>query len=524
MRNLATADYFNLSGGRDDKSDSIEMPPTKFAEIINAFVERDSLVKRGGYAKQFTTALNGGDAFQGIHMFENNLQQRALVYAVGGKLFRDDLDGSAPTDITGGLTLQSGADYPYQFINYDGEVVGTDKTNPLFMIESLSSNAVSVPSGSASLPLAAGALSFYYHFIIAADITERYDGRRYPYRLRWNNPPFIPDWPDDQFVDLNRNQRIVAMRQHGEYMVIFQERSMWFMSLSSASTGTIMQTEFDFKPLSSQVGAVSDKAIVETEKGLYWLDRKGVHHMPFGQLTQPIYVGKPNEDFWSGLNPERLQHAAGVDMREQNGVLFTMPFSQGQTTNNYGLFLNYEEGSNYGRYRHPAYSLFTGTDSQPFAFNCLQKVLIDGRDRTIAGGYDGFAYLLQEGVLDDEEGVNATIVSPFYAPQGRTRESVWYQLALDIDLESTKTLTLTYTLYNDPTPSTKSISTTNQTAVLGSFVLGQSQIGRDDLGRIIADLDGRSRYLEIRIDIDASQEVFALHGILLYFKPVNLHP
>ena len=525
MRRVAAKEYFNLMGGRDDKSDAIEMPPTKFQEIINMFVERDSLIKRGGYSKRNAAALAGGNAFQAIHEFEDNTQSSALIYAVNGNLFRDDLDGSAPTDITGGLSLAGGQDAQYQFITYDGEVIGTDQTNPLFFIESLTSNAASIPVGGEAMPTKCGALGLYYQYILAGDVTEAEDGVRYPYRVRWHNPPFITDWPHDRFVDLNRNQKIVGFRMHGEYMIIFQERMMWSVQLSSQATSTVLQTEFDFKPLHPQIGALSDKAIVSTEKGLFWLDRKGVYYLPAGRLQDPIYVGKPNETFWSQLNASRLGYVCGAELKEQNGVVFGVPYGSAQTTNNRGIFLNYEEWSRVGRQAHPAYTIFEGTDDQIFAFNVLARAQVSGRDRLIGGGYDGFAYTLQDTTQDDGEGIQAEIRTPFYAPQGRARESVWYQLALDIDLFGSKTVTVEYTLYNDQTPRTVTTSAGNEGALLGNtFILGQSKLSRDDLGRLMLDLDGRSRYIELRFTIGADQLNFALHGILLYYKPVNFYP
>ena len=521
-RSLRVQEIYRLTAGRDDKSDAIELPPNKFQELKNVITIRDSIHKRGGYAKEYTTALNSGADTQRIHQYEDNSQNLRNIYAIGGNLFRDAMDDNQPTDITGGLTLDATRDALYQFINYDGRVIGTDNVNPIFQIPSITDDAEYIDAGGGTdIPKKAGCLALWYGFIIAADVVE-FDNVRYPYRIRWHSPPEVDIWPQDRQVDLNRNQKIVSMRVHGEYLIIFQERTMW-IAMFNPELGGLIQSEFSFKMLDPKIGAVGDQCVVQTERGLFWVDRKGIYFMAAGSLT-PEYVGKPNETMWANLNLSRLKYGCGADLREKNAVVFTLPTGSGQVQNNVAIFLNYEEWARYGITRHPAFSLWEGSTAQGFNFNSMADVIISDRDRVIAGGYDGFVYLLDEGTEDNGQGIESQIKTAYLSPHGRGREKIWYQMAFDVDMKTTKTVSITYRIFNDPVPVTKSITAGNAAAVLGAFTLGTSRLGNDDLGRLRGDLSGRSRYIEIDMTIGTDEATFALHGILVYYKLGSAYP
>lgn len=516
MRRLPSVEYFNLYGGRDDTADAIELDSRKFQEIENFYVDRDSLRKRNGYDKRFTTALESGSPIQRIHQYVDNSDNRRLIYAINGKLFSDN--DSARTNITGTLALSSSKDALFTLLNYDGTLYGTDGVNPVFKSASIDAvAAILVGKEGSALPTVARVMGSFQEHLFLADIDD-VDTLRKPYRLVWNNPPDDTDWPFDRVNDLNRTQRITAMQQHGEYLLIFQDRSLWYASLNLNSAGG--GDQFNFRQLDPRVGCVGQQSVVTTEKGTFFLDRKGMYFIPAGQIGPPTYVGKSMEVLWSGLNFSRLHLAVAAEMPEKNGVLFAVPFGASQQNNNRGIFINYEEWTRAGRDTSPAHSVFTGVSAQLFQFNSLATGIFSGRDRLIGGAYDGFVSTLDETTTDYSEGISATLTTPFYSAGGRSVEKLWYELALDIDLELQKSVSVRVRLFNIPTTDTQNYTEgTTGAAVLGtSFILGNMALSQADFGRIKGRMRGKSRYVELAITAGTSVTSFALHGIILYFR------
>jgi hypothetical protein len=207
-------------------------------------------------------------------------------------------------------------------------------------------------------------------------------------------------------------------------------------------------------------------------------------------------------------------------MPEKNGVLFAVPFGASQQNNNRGIFINYEEWTRAGRDTSPAHSVFTGVSAQLFQFNSLATGIFSGRDRLIGGAYDGFVSTLDETTTDYSEGISATLTTPFYSAGGRSVEKLWYELALDIDLELQKSVSVRVRLFNIPTTDTQNYTEgTTGAAVLGtSFILGNMALSQADFGRIKGRMRGKSRYVELAITAGTSVTSFALHGIILYFR------
>lgn len=521
MRRLSSVTFSRLTGGRDGAASPIDLRENQFQELVNLMVQRNSLVKRSGYSKRYASVLVGTSApVQKAYEYLDNSQTRRWVYAIEGKLYRDD--ATTQTDITGSLTLSNNRDAIYHMVTYDGQIIGTDGVNTPFTIATTSSDATAMAAGQQNqIPSVVRVLAVWKEHILAADITDL-DGVRYPYRVIWNSPINISDWPIDRVNDLNRGQRVVAMVTHGEYLLIFQEDQTWYVSYQPTGSAQL-QSALVFQVLDPSVGAVGAKSVLSTEQGTFFLSRKGPYWIPKGELQPPIYIGKPIEDLWANLNRSRLEYACAGEIPEKNGILFCVPNTAAQTTNNMGIFANYQlwardvEGDT-----HPAYSVFNGPSSQEFTFNCFGQALISGRSRCLGGGYDGFVYLMDDGYEDDGVAFECSFKTPYYNLGDPSREKKLYQAVFDVDLDNNQALSVRLRIFDVAASFTSDLTRTVGTAVLGqTFILGNMTLGGPGIGRLWGRLRGMGRYVELEGTVSTSVALFALRSIGIYFKPLG---
>ena len=399
----------------------------------------------------------------------------------------------------------------------------------MFKIADHSSSAVAVTHGEITTARVIG--KFYEH-VILGDITEKdyvAEGgpqKRYPYRMAWNKPPDATDFASlDRHNDFERGDRIVAFRQHGEYLLIFFERSIWIGSF--ASQGGMVQTEFNFRKLVDRVGCVSAQSIVSTDRGTFWLDNRGPYWLPSGPPSFPRFIGKPLETFWSKVQKARLPYSVGAELSEKDSIVWGVAFNDNQVVNNRAIVANYEEWSRIGREVHPAFSIWAGSTARGFEFNSLSRIFegTNERERLVGGTYDGWFCTLDEGTSDFQlsdgstgAGIEAGFKTPMYWAGDRTRDKIWYNFGFDVDLQTRKTVTVEVRLFNNPTADTTTYTVGTQSPGLGSFIIGESKLASHDLGRIKGALHGRSRYIEMQVSVDANMTAFELHGIYIYFK------
>jgi len=504
------AKLYKLNGGQDDKSDPIEIPPWMFRSLLNFTVQRNSLHTRRGYVKEFQTALNGGATVQRVFQHEVVSNQTFLdTYIVGGSLYA----GASQLDITNGITIASGADVRPVLATWDGKLIGTDGTNlPFIVSDPSSATSAAVLETIRGIPSKAEMVVPYKEHIIYANITDR-DGNVRPYGLLWSNPFDPQNAGADQAQDLNRSQAIRAAVVHNDHLILFQERSTHTMFLEARERSM----PFLFQQIEGNVGCPAFDLAINTEKGTFFIGQpnKGIYHIEPGQPGPPRYISKPLETFFAGVNWSRIRYGWVGEIPEKNLVVFGLPHGTNQTNNNKVICLNYDQWTvDADDDPHPAYSIWQGTATKPLSFASGYTITdADGRSRLITGGYDGFVYLMDEGALDDSEGISAELQTPFY-DLGGGREVILLGLAIDGKLEGgDKTVTINYRTYRSKTSVTGSYTGGVAGSTFGVAVFGASTFGGNIFGTIPAQLKGRGRFFDMTL---RTTDDFELDGITIY--------
>lgn len=519
----------NLGAGMLDRGDTIEIPDIYMAGLWNFYPDQTSFYTRNGYANRYdgiAVPWSANDPVQFIHFWEDNSQTKRIILAIGGKLYRDDMDGEPPTDITGGLTLSSSQDARYSMFTWDGKVYGTDGINPLFYIASGSANAVRLNTLKSDVPQRAGAGATHRNHIWWGDYTDIAPQKNAvrPYgtiHSEIGDPTFY-NAEGGARNDFNRGQKVSRLVEYNNSLYILQNRSIHTARFSPSLGYAQAQTNFFYDQLESDVGLSGAYAIVTTPRGLFFLGERGIYWSPPSVEPQKVkYVGKPVEEFWRNINKARLPYAVGGEIREKNLCIFAVPYGSGRQTNNACIVFNYDSWFQFSNEQdafHPAFCIWDGEGGgNAMLFNAMGKIIdTDGRHRLLAGSYSGKVWELDEGEQDDGKDFRPRFEFPLIG--NPHRETHWHSFILDCDLPKTHLLSAAQTNYDRPLTYYKNITAGSAGAKLDEFVLDVDVLGGDTLGPIRGDLFGESRYTRLRFEL-LSGAPMAVHALTIFGEP-----
>ena len=514
MARRSIGEFYHLNGGMDDKSDPLEIPPHMFRDLTNFTVQRNSLHKRQGYSKNYDSAVNGGEEVQRIIQHEKVSDQTLLdVIVAGGNIY----SGSSQTDVTGDINIVNNKDVKPSLASWDGQLVGTDGTNPPFLFTDPSSDTGVVLSTRNGAPSKAEIVIPYKEHMVFLNLTDP-DTKVRPYGICWSNPFDPSRYGADAHQDINRNQAIKAAVVHNSWLLVFQERSTHLMLLEASANTPDMPFRFD--QIDNNVGCPGKDLCVNTEKGTFFIGapNKGIYYIEPGQPRPPRYIGKPLETFFSEVNWSRIQYGWAEEIPEKNLVVFGVPHGSNQQNNNKIVVLNYDQWSlDADQDPHPAYSIWQGSMSKPLSFNAATRAVdSNGRYRIHVGDYSGFVHTLDNTDADDGESIQALLETPYYPFGSRGNEALFSGMAIDVKLEAEKLVTVTYRAHRSKTTASSSHTGGTTGAVFGTATFGGSVFGGNVFGTIPAKLRGRGRFLDLRLRTQDNTSPFELHGVSFY--------
>ena len=513
MARQVLGEFYHLNGGMDDKSDPIEIPEWMFRDLVNFIVQRNSIHTRGGYTKEFDTALASGEEVQRVFQHEKVSNQTLLDIYIAGGLIYSGTSGTSFTDITNGLSIVNSRDVKPVLITWDGKLLGTDNLNLPFLFTDPSNiaNGVVLDNDLGAPQKAATGVAYKEH-IIWFNLTDHVGNIR-PYSCVFSEPFDPENYGTDNHLDFNRDQAVRATVVHGDWIIVFQERSTSIMWLASGSVDMPFQTLI----LDNNVGCPAQDLSVNTEKGTFFIGapNKGIYWIENGQPREPKYISKPLETFFSEVNWNRIKYGWAQELPEKNLVLFGVPHGIGQIQNNKIIALNYDQWTlDADEDPHPSYSVLEGTATNPLSFNTAAKVVdSNSRHRVLVGDYTGFGYKFDEGATDDGEGITASLASPFYDFGTKGNEKLFLGLSIDGKLDDEKTVTVVYRTYRSGASVSQSVTGGAAGSVFGVATFGSSAFGGNPFGSIPASIKGRGRFLDFTL---RTSESFELHGVTVY--------
>lgn len=518
----------NLGSGVLDRGDAIGLPDGYMSTLFNFYPDQSSFYTRSGYQPRYTGFAKpwGDEPIQAIHFWVDNTQTKRIIIAANGNLYRDDMDGNAPTSITGTLSFSTDKDARFHFVNWDGKIYGTDGENSLFVIESGSANAVLLGKEK-DVPGRASAVGSHRNHIFWGNFTDTdRDRTNRPYGTIHSDIGKPKNYPAQIGVrnDYNRSQTVVALRECNNSLYIFQDGSVHVAQFAPSTSLGHAVTNFNYDQLHGEVGLAAGKAIATTKRGLFFLGENGVYWVAQNTVPErPVYVGKPCEEFWSQVNKARLPYAVGGEIREKNLVVFCVPHGSGQATNNKAIVFNYDSWHQFSsevESAHPAFAIWDGAVGQPFTFNALGKIVdTDGRHRLLGGDLEGNVFVLDEGTNDNGTDFRPRFEFPLIGDP--RRETTWQSFILDCNLPQRQLLQATQVNYEYPASHYQTIDAGTVGAALDAFVLDVDVLGGDTLGPIEGVLYGESRYTKLGFEL-LSGTPMGVHQLTVYGEPGDI--
>tara|TARA_R110000824_G_scaffold135067_1_gene298086 strand:- start:1480 stop:3174 length:1695 start_codon:yes stop_codon:yes gene_type:complete len=555
LLNWKNKGYYDFYGGMDDKEDAIEVPTHLMKHVENGWVNRTSIERRRGYKTRFDGELESGRDSLHAHLHfdevDGIVDTKGILQIIAGSgangvLYYDN--GSTRTDIstTNTVLVENTLDDDIQVTNYNGEMVGCDGVNPMWHSDGTAAGTKTIltditASTGAPFPTKIHCVASFKEHLFIANFTD-IDNSYRPYRILINRPGDITDWPLDTNNDLDRSDRIVAIVPHGEHLLFFMRRNIYWAEYKGSQG--FARAPFHFHSLISGVGAISAKSIKHTQQGTFFLsERGGVWFIPLTETNgagKAKFVGKPMSKFWGTLTGSKRRRIVAINHINRNSLLWLVPVGTGQVYNNRAIVMNYEEWHRDGPQTsgsrgdiYPAFSFFTGEETSdqntPFRFSTGVEIYDDtegtwetilcnlGKTYDFDNPTDPVEYDATEG-----NGIRMIVNTPFYSPGGRANKKIWRQVTLDASMKLATPISLKQLNYNSP-----HVITRNPTGVAyghtlgssGTFILGSSILGSNQDGSIIANMEGSSRYTQFVIDTGVLTHNFSMHGIVLYYTP-----
>ena len=269
------------------------------------------------------SSLNSDATIQGIGYYLQADGDDWLLAVAGNKLYQNtSTSGGAWTDITGAVTIDSGANNFWDIFTYGDKVVGfgglVTSPNPAWTWTG-TGNAAAL----ANAPAAYGAFSAnnrIFAFRTAAA----------PSSVFWNIIGDPTDWTGTGsgsavIGSLNDNQKVTgAVVLSTNYVLVFKENSTYQMVISSAP--------FPVYSLYDSVGAAGKKAIVNVDGKVYFITSDGEMKATDGETLESFPPFADN--LWSSIPSSRYPYIVGFRQKGRDYDWLVWCVTLSGTTNN----------------------------------------------------------------------------------------------------------------------------------------------------------------------------------------------
>lgn len=256
----------DFTGGLNLRADAFQLARNESPELMNVDVD-----PRGGFRLRGGVAPWGADAdgeVRALLPFKTTSSAFQVVAQVGNG-FKWSTGGA--WSAAGALTRTGLArstvfkDRLYIVTGADGDVIRWDGSSATAIAVPAYNENIEAPTtaGDGKMPRAK-CIATHMGSVFAGNITE--GATAHPNRVRWSHPNFPEDWRALDFIDIDvghDGDEITALVPFGDRLLVFKRRSI------HAIYGAPPEGLQVF-PVSAEVGAPSQEAVVATDIGIYF--------------------------------------------------------------------------------------------------------------------------------------------------------------------------------------------------------------------------------------------------------------
>lgn len=374
---------YDFTGGLNTKSPPMVIKLNEASDLQNInILPTGGFIKRNGNSFFNGVAMSSGSAVHGLGYFRTTLSSDYLMAICGTKLFKsDNLDGTMD-DITGSLTITTGADkiWTHSQMNNLSIFVGGGPDAPIKW------------NGSGNGAVLGGTPPNGEFGIVANNRFFIGNTASNPSRIQWSILGNPEDWSGagsgSQDVSLNDGDTLVGASVVGiDTMLLFKQNSIHMLNIRTSP--------FPLYPLFTGVGAISKRGIVNVDGVVYFITAEP--RMKATDGTNVISFPDSIDNIWDGLNKSRLKYIHGIHNRRLRQIWWFVS-NEVSTTNNLCIVWDLERKC---WLRHT-----TGYKMNVSDFTA---------DRTIyCGAYDGKIYKQDDEDSSNDVSEGVTVINAFW--------------------------------------------------------------------------------------------------------------
>lgn len=513
LYNYIFTNFFTLTGGLNTVKSAISFTPEDARDIQNIdFFPIGGIQKRSGYAKLNSSALSANSC-TGLYMarFSTSggtnlalLVNDTKIYKMSGSL------GGTWTDITGGLTITTGANNIWNFdILNDTVVLGNGTDTPIQVSSAGTATALSggtIPFTKFQFPVQHR--GYMWYFVPTVSGVTQYDRG---YFSDINNPTTFTTLSSgaNQYVNVGVGQGgiVTGAVDYKTYLYVFKRSGIFQVTYQptrvNSSGETFPFTEFP-NPVVPGVGTQSHRSIVkfttpEThptpgQELVFFIDQFGVPRIFDGTTTisfasKIAYSRDTTILSLSDMDRTRNPYSFSINYPSKNRILCFMSKTNSQQDTVW--VLDYSTGFSISRYK------FATT------FNCgalFEKST--GDFKPYLGDYAGTVYETDSGTTDNGSAIVDYYVTGDVYNKSPSLKSKWYFCDLrGTTGSSTQNIKISYFLNSSDNPTFFDIKTLADAGTTwGSFIWGQANWSFKTMKNITSEINSESKTLRIRIE------------------------
>lgn len=497
MRRSKPLRISDFSGGLNTTSPNTSIQINQALDLQNI-----NLLPNGGFKSRFgntafnSSAMASGAAVHGLDFYRQADLDEWLIAISGTGVFASTSLNGTMTDITGAVTVTTGANNIWTFSEMNDLAIFVGGAPDAPIKWSGSGNAAALGG---SPPNGEFCFQLNNYFFIGNTASN-------PSRIQWSILGNPEDWAGtgsgSQDVSKNDGDTLVGAGQIGvDTALLLKQNSIHQM--------IVRNPPFPVFPLFKNIGAVSKRGIVQAEGLLYFITPEPRMKATDGTsiIDFPTYL----DTTWDSLSKSRLKYIQGLYYPKLRQIWWFCT-NGSASTNNYCIVWDLERKA---WLRHP-----TG-----YKMNCA----CIAQDRVAYGGaYDGKIYRLDNTAAFSDASetspgaIDGYLQSGWLDLESMINSKSFPYVELNFATQNTGTFDFSYGFDFSSNRKTESISMVGPGAKYGSAIYGVDVYGgQSDRSKIII-MKGNGKFFQYRIRHNSASEGFGFNRMEIPIK--NLAP
>lgn len=391
---LRTIQFTNNIGGLNTRASEILIKTSESPDLLNVkLTKQGTIEKEKGYVLYNNTTLGSGVEVGGIyHFVKNNGSSEYTVVGAGTKLYI--MQSNSFTDISRAASYTNNASW--DFVTFNNLCIAVNGSNEPQKYDGVSnaSNLGGTP------PTSASCVEVFKNRVFMAG--EQANPTKLSYSAL-SNPENWTAANDAGWIEvgLNDGQRITGLKAFYDVLLIFKESSIYVLSGYSGDASS--PGYFFIKPLNAEIGAVSNRAIIQVGNDIYFISKKGIYSLKavqtYGDLSLSSISGNI-QSLLDKLNIGSINNSFIVGDYDEDRLWFFVP--NGSSIQN-DLILIYD------------YHLRCWTKRSGFSSKSghVVKSNISGTNIFYTGSYNGYIYKQKTGYSYNGTPINSYYITPW---------------------------------------------------------------------------------------------------------------